>query len=344
MGRLLGERLRQLGAGRYFAELSPSGLKLVIMAFGTLIAINLVTLALGRSQVLTDLNEGPAGALLAPLVFDSWGTLAGLGGIVLLFSPVLFGTPVSQRRVLSVFFLTSSIVIGVLAALIWDAFYDNTGLYGSGASSIAITAQAVIFALAIVGLVRLARQDTRRLGALSSHWWYSFLVIYITLILTTLWFILSLEPIFIPTLLYNWRAHEIGFFLGAGVTFVYAGARWRDLGLDGVLRIDEMVMNFHYDDLCARFSVRLPKYHVEFDGALPPRTAEFDPVHSSIRVSGEFRGKDYSVDGPDLERTLLHAMVHAELLEEGKPWAHGEPGVRASFDEIAKRVGASPEP
>jgi len=188
-----------LGIKRYLPELSKSGLSLVIVAFGALIVVNLFTFAVGRTAVLLTLNASPVGALLAPFVYDSWGTIGGLAGVVLLFAPVLFGTPVSQRRSLSVFFLAAGIGIGVFAALLWDAFYDKTGLYGSGSSSIAISAQGVIFALAIFGLLRLARQDTRSLGPLSSHWWYSFAIIYSTLILTSLWFVLSLEPIFIPT-------------------------------------------------------------------------------------------------------------------------------------------------
>lgn len=333
-----------MSARSYLAEFSPSGLTIVIAAYGTLMVVNLLTVALGRSEVLAELNKSPVGAVLAPLVFDSWGTLAGLGGVVLLFSPVLFGTPVAARRDLSMFFVAAGISIGILAALLYDAFYDNTGYYGSGASSIAITAQAVVFALAIVGIVRLARQDTRRMGPLSSHWWYSFLAIYVTLILTTLWFILSLEPIFIPTLLYNWRAHEIGFLLGAGVAFLYAGVRWRELGLDGVVRIDEMLLNFHYDDLCSVFPVRLPKYHVGFGEDVPRLWGEFDPDRAQIRVSSSFRGRDYREEGKDLEKAMLHAMVHAELFLEGKPWAHGLPETKAAFDEIAGKVGASPEP
>lgn len=333
-----------MSARSYLAEFSPSGLTIAIGAYGTLMVINLLTLALGRSEVLTELNRTPAGAVLAPLVFDSWGTLAGLGGVVLLFSPVLFGTPVAARRNLSVFFVAAGISIGILAALLWDAFYDNTPYYGSGGSSMAISAQAVVFALAIVGIVRLARQDTRRLGPLSSHWWYSFLAIYVTLILTTLWFVLSLEPIFIPTLLYNWRAHEIGFLLAVAVTFLYAGANWRGLGLDGVVRIDEMLLNFHYDDLCSGFPVRLPKYHVGFGEDVPRPWGEFDPDRALIRVSSSFMGRDYREDGRDLEEALLHAMVHAELFLEGKPWAHGLPETKAAFDEIAGSVGANPEP
>ncbi|MDA4112851.1 MAG: hypothetical protein OK474_02275 [Thaumarchaeota archaeon] len=333
-----------MGAKRRFPELSESGLIWVIVAFVSLIVLNLITLAMGRSQVLAVLNAHPAGALISPFVFDSWGTIGGLGGIVLLFAPVLFGTPVSQRRALSFFFIAASIGIGEFAVVLWDAFYDTTGLFGSGSSAIAITGQGVIFALSIFGLLRLAGQDTRRLGPLSSHWWYSFAIIYSTLILTSLWFVLSLEPIFIPTLLYNWRVHEFGFLFGAAATVGYMCSRWRALGLDGVIRIDEMLMNFHFDDLCVRFPRRLPKYHVLFRGVEDARGAEFHPERGEIWVSGEFKDREYRIDGPEFERALLHAMVHAELFLEGRPWEHGRPESRQPFNEIAPKVGTPPEP
>ena len=333
----------RLGDRRYPPELSESGLIWVIVAFLSLILVNLITLAIGRSEVLDFLNAHPAGALFSPFVFDSWGTIGGLGGIVLLFAPTLFGIPVSQRRALSFFFIAASIGIGEFAIILWDAFYDTTGLFGSGSSAMAITGQGVIFALSVFGLLRLARQDTRRLGPLSSHWWYSFAIIYSTLILTSLWFVLSLEPIFIPTLLYNWRVHEFGFLFGAAATVVYMGSRWSALGLDGVTRIDEMLMNFHFDDLGTRFPRRLPKYHVRFGEIGDPRGAVFHPESGEIWVGEGFRERDYRVDGPDFEGALLHAMVHAELFLEGKPWEHGRPESRQPFDEIAGKVGAPPE-
>jgi len=323
---------------RYLPELSRSGLAWAIAAFLALMAINASTLAVGREAALAALNSEPAGALFAPFVFDSWGTIGGLGGVVLLFASVLFGTPVARRRELSLFFVVGSVAIGEVAIVLWDALYDDTGFYGSGSSAIAITAQGMVCALAAFGLLRLARQDTRRFGPLSSHWWYSFAIIDSTLILTSLWFVLVLEPIFVPTLLYNWRAHEIGFLLGAAATAVYAGLRWADLGLDGVVRIDEMVMNFRFDDLCGRFPRRLPKYHVVFGG--PRGSAELRPESGELRVGDDFRGRDYREAGPAFERALLRAMVRAELLEEGRD--PGDGGGEARFRELVAEVGADP--
>ncbi|MDA4134659.1 MAG: hypothetical protein OK441_03715 [Thaumarchaeota archaeon] len=332
----------RLGIRRYLPELSKSGLSWVIAAFLSLIVVNLATFGIGRTEILIALNSNPAGALLAPFVFDSWGTIGGLGGVVLLFSPVLFGTPVSQRRPLSVFFVTSSIVIGVFSALLWDAFYDSTGLYGSGSSSIAISAQGVIFALSFFGILRLARQDTRHLGTLSSHWWYSFAIIYSTLILTSLWFVLSLEPIFIPTLLYNWRVHEFGFLFAAAATAVYVGWRWSDLGLDGVVRIDEMLMNYHFDDLSVMLPVRIPKYRVLFGKVRDSERVELRPELGEIWVSEILRDVPYSVSGKEFERELRRVMVRAALLAEGKNPEDGTEETARRLEEIAAYLGQPP--
>ena len=243
---------------------------------------------------------------------------------------------------LSIFFVTSSISIGVFAALLWDASYDNTGLYGSGSSSIAISAQGVVFALSFFGILRLARQDTRRLGTLSSHWWYSFAIIYSTLILTSLWFVLSLEPIFVPTLLYNWRVHEFGFLFAVAVTVAFAGWRWSALGLDGVVRIDEMLMNYHFDDLGVRLPVRIPKYRVLFKQIPGPQIMVLHPELSEIWVSESLRDKDYSVEGPEFEKELLGVMTRAALVAEGRNPDDGTQETARRSDEIKSFVRPPP--
>ncbi|HYB04363.1 MAG TPA: hypothetical protein VED17_07870, partial [Nitrososphaerales archaeon] len=49
----------------------------------------------------------------------------------------------------------------------------------------------------------------------------AFRVIYATLVVTTLWFILILQPIFVYTSQYNWRVHEISFLSGVLVTTIF---------------------------------------------------------------------------------------------------------------------------
>lgn len=92
------DKIRSTSAptARYGSEFVGSDLARVTVAFAVLVLINLSTLAFGPSAALRALDESPAGALLAPFVFDSWGTVGGLAGSFLLFAPVLFGTPVAQ--------------------------------------------------------------------------------------------------------------------------------------------------------------------------------------------------------------------------------------------------------
>ena len=278
--------------------------------------------------------------MLAPFVYDSWGTIGGLAGSVLLFGPILFATTPSERGRLSLFFVASSIGMGVLASVLWDVTYAIPGQVGSGSSGIAITALGVLFSLSLLGLFRLLRADTRRLGPLSSHWWYSLLLIYLTLILSTLWFVFFLQPVFVATTLYNWRVHELGFVLGMVSAVPYAAARWQRLGLDGVVRIDETLSNSHFDDLSIRFPRRLPKYHVVFRPLQHGYSSEFHPELKEIWLSESFEGKDYAQAKVAFEGALLHAMVHAELFVEGGPWEHGRPECKSRFDAVATALGA----
>lgn len=315
----------------------------VVFAYGVIIVLNAATLPIGPDRVLSEINPNPLGTIISLVVYDTPWSLAGLLGLIILFTPVLFGTPVSQRRSTSIFFTFGSIAIGIVAGALWDRFYDNTGLIGAGASGVAIAGQGIIFALAFVGLLRLWRQDTRRLGRMSSYWWYAFAVIYATLILTTLWFVVFLQSIFIPTQLYNWRVHEIAFSMSIGVALVFVCATWSAQGLDGKLRIDEMLLNYHFDDLNDRFARPLPKLRVVFGGLQVGDLASFHPERGELWVPTSFRNKEYFPIAKELDNALLHGMVHAELYYSHKPWKHGEMGTKEAFDAAAEGVGAALE-
>ncbi|MHB8568474.1 MAG: hypothetical protein ACYC7D_15715 [Nitrososphaerales archaeon] len=179
---------------------SESGLALVIFAFSAIVGLNLLTLYFGLVSPLVSFVE-----------FDSWGTIAGLIGVVILFVPVLLGRE-SGRPAISLYFVCASIGIGVLAGLTWNEFYQSQA-YGS--SSIAIASQAIVFTLSCTGLFRIAR------GSMPGYMRGTFVVIYSTIIVTTLWFILILQPIFAPSSGYNWAVHEIAFLIGVLATLVF---------------------------------------------------------------------------------------------------------------------------
>lgn len=325
---------------RYLPDLRESGLLIVAAAYGLLIVLNVATLVPGPVKVLDELNPSPLAPVLAIIVFDTPWTLAGLAGLVMLLGAVLFTTPVNQRLKLSLFFLCWSFSVAVIAGALWDTYYDETGFVGAGASAIAIAGQAIICTVSAFGILRLIRKDTRDLGRMSSYWWYSSLVIYATMILTTIWFVVFLQSIFVPTELYNWRVHEFAFFIAIAGTVLFEGATWST----GGPQVDKMLVNFHFDDLNDRFDGRLPKLKVSFSQLPQGDSGDFDPATSSVLLPLSLNHQDYRKVGNELDACLLHGMVHAYLFLEGGAWKHGDPATRERFNSLAGRVGASPEP
>ena len=128
---------------------------------------------------------------------------------------------------------------------------------------------------------------------MSSYWWYSFAVIYATLILTTVWFVVFLQSIFVPTQLYNWRVHELAFLLAIGVTAVYEASQVVGAGSRRKVRVDEMLLNFHFDDLNDRFVRPLPKLRVIFARLPAGAPREFHPELGEIWIPESFRGTEY---------------------------------------------------
>ena len=196
----------------FWKILLSSRIYIVAVGFAALAILDLMTMFVGTDNVLVALNSSSFGILFSSFVFDSWGTLLGLLGVILLVSPILLGTPSSFRKYMAIFFVLDSVVIGIVSSFIWNSYYNPSGGIPYGASSIAISGQAIIFTLALIGLVQLSVRD-KWIATQDSYWRKSLGVIYATLVGTTLWFVLILEPIFIPSNEYNWRVHEIGFIL-----------------------------------------------------------------------------------------------------------------------------------
>lgn len=190
----------------------------MVVGYVSLVALNLITLFIGPERVLLELNLQWWGTLVSVIDFDSWGTVGGLLGIVVLFVPVVLGWESSRRKGLSLFFLGASVAVGVVASVAWNALYNHTGVIGAGSSSIAIAAQGMVFALALFGLGGLFR------GKQLDGDYYFFAAMYLTIVVSTLYFVLVLQPIFVPSPLYNWRVHEFGFILGALAAAVYITA------------------------------------------------------------------------------------------------------------------------
>ena len=97
-----------------------------------------------------------------------------------LFSPVLLGTRNSFRKSLAVFLVLDSIFVGVASTVIWNHYFNPGGQVPYGASSIAISAQAIIFTMSIVGLTQLFSGGPW-ISTRDPYWRRSLGVIYATL-------------------------------------------------------------------------------------------------------------------------------------------------------------------
>jgi hypothetical protein len=197
--------------------IARTSLDIVLAGFLILAILNLMTYFLGSGTLLASLENRNWGLAIAPFVFDSWGTIGGLLGVTILFAPILLGASSRKKKSLSLYFVLASIGIGVVSILIWDSVFNQGATFPFGASSIDIAAQAIIFTFSIFGMFELVY-----LNPLSDRYIRNSLaIIYLTLIATTLWFILYLEPIFVASNQYNWRAHEIAFIIGVLSTTIY---------------------------------------------------------------------------------------------------------------------------
>jgi hypothetical protein len=208
-------------AGKDLAsEFLDSGLGWVVTVFSLMAALNVLTYLAGQQQILRFM-EGPGWWSLASVaVFDSWGTVGGLLGVVALFVPFLMAVGRGERKRLSIFFVATSVGCGYAALLIWNLFLGG-GTLGYGASAIPIAAQSVLFGLSVVGVAQLVRGAA---GGSSDRFSRAFFpAVYLVLIVSTLALVLVIQPIFIPTELYNWQAHELAFLLGLGATAIYCG-------------------------------------------------------------------------------------------------------------------------
>ncbi len=219
---LKGQEHRISAINEFWTFFTGSYIHLVIIGFLALVVLNLGTYFFGSNVILGVLDHHYWGVIVAPFVFDSWGTIGGLLGVTILFAPILLGAPSKERKSLSIYFVSASITIGVVSNLIWNSVFNLAKTFPFGASSIDIAAQAIIFTFSIFGLF-----DTLYRNPHSDRYIRnSFAIIYATLIATTLWFILFLEPIFIASDQYNWRVHEIAFIIGMLITVIYTVIRF----------------------------------------------------------------------------------------------------------------------
>jgi hypothetical protein len=212
------------------------GIPLIIVGYLVVIALNLWTLQLGPATVVYHLSLLPYGGLLSIIVFDSWGTVGGLLGIILFYGVVVYGTVEKRRLEVSLYLLFSTILFATIAGLIYDRFFDNTKFLGTlliaaGASTVAEAGMGAVIVLLLAAILRIFSRwrSGEKASLIVKKWAYldvSFLILALT-------FVFVLQPFYIPTTAYNWRSHELAFALGVIATMFYATIRrngqvWED--------------------------------------------------------------------------------------------------------------------
>ena len=209
-------------------EFLDAGIPYVILGYSVIIAISLSTLRLGPDNVIYGLSQVSYGGLLSTFVFDSWGTVGGLLAIFLFYGIAVYGTIEKRRLEVSMYLLFSTVILGIVAGLLYDRFFDHTFFLGTlliaaGASTVAEAGMAAVIVLLAVALAKAIRDW--RFGKSSSFILKKWVYLDGAFLLLALYWVLYAQPFFVPTTAYNWRGHELAFILGTIATITYAAVR-----------------------------------------------------------------------------------------------------------------------
>jgi hypothetical protein len=211
-----------------WSGIQNAGIPLITVGYLVVIALNLWTLQLGPATVVYDLSLLPYGGLLSIIVFDSWGTVGGLLGVILFYGVVVYGTVEKRRLEVSLYLLFSTILLATVAGLIYDRFFDNTKFLGTvliaaGASTVAEAGLAAVIVLLLAAILRIFSRwrSGEKASLIVKKWAY----LDISFLLLALTFIFVSQPFYIPTIAYNWRGHELAFALGVTATVFYVAIR-----------------------------------------------------------------------------------------------------------------------
>ena len=228
-----------LEVGERWTEFKDTGIPIIIVVYCAVIAVSLATLPLGTLKIVYALSSISGGWLLSIFVFDSWGTVGGMLGIVVFYGIVVYGTNRTRRSEMSIFLLASTIAIGIVAGLLYDVFFDNAYYLGvklisDGSSTIPVAGEGAVTALSAVGLGHLLKARNWRLGTRNKTISISLGALFLSNIVLSLNYVLFLQPAFVLTRGYNWQAHGIAFVLGVVAGMVYAPIRRVPIGIQMV--------------------------------------------------------------------------------------------------------------
>ncbi len=295
---------------RYLNEIRKSGLSYVVSGYSILIVLNLITFALGPLRVYKVLDAQSWGILTSFAIFDSWPTVLGLAGTVVIFTIALIEMRKDERLRLSGFFVLATITSGPIAEILWNGYYNSSDLIPFGSSSVALSAEGVTLTVCIFGLMRIFRQEAWRIGSWTKRRCLLSVLIFSTIAASALVYILALQPIFIPTTQYNWRVHEISFLLGTLSAVAYLIVAMPELALAGkVILLDERLMNFRYLDLNDELFHRvLPEVKMLFKDLPNGLAMESHPRSCEIWVSQAYKNREFHMISYEFDQELLEQM------------------------------------
>lgn len=190
-----------------------SGIHFVIATFTTLAIINVLTFVVGTQKVYSALNSDAYTAFLSFVIYDTPGTIAGLLGVAVIFSVLslfsfLLVGKVSRSR--AFFFITISMVTGVASQIAWNSCCNEVGGFPAGSSAIDFAALACLVVYSLADSARLFRLNADRKSRLwldSKLTAFYFILVAGMLILYAVY----IQPIYLPTIRYNWLVHEFAF-------------------------------------------------------------------------------------------------------------------------------------
>ena len=190
-----------------------SGLSLVVTTFSVLALLNSLTLLFGTQLVYDSLNHQSYTTFLSFVIYDSPGTIGGLLGVVVIYAVLslfyfLITGKASRYRAIS--FTFSSIIIGVTSQVVWNSCCNTGDTFPAGSSAIDFAALAWLIVVSITDSVRLLRLKVdRRFRTWTDSKLTAFYFILVGSMMV--FYALYIQPIYLPTIQYNWRVHEFAF-------------------------------------------------------------------------------------------------------------------------------------
>lgn len=199
-----------------------NGLYFVILTFSGLATINILTLVVGPQRVYSVLNSHVYTAFLSFVIYDSPGTVAGLFGIVVIFAVLslfYFLLTGEACKIRAYSFIVISMVTGVASQIFWNSCCSQGGGFPAGSSAIDFAALACLINYSVTDSVRLLRLNANR----KSRLWMDSRITAVYLILVAgmlMLYAVYIQPIYLPTIRFNWRVHEYAFVSALVVSFL----------------------------------------------------------------------------------------------------------------------------